>query len=382
MATIKSKKRKSILILTPFFYPNIGGVETHLSDLVLKLSQLNYRIFVQTYSPITTPNTKWKKQEKQKNICIRRYYWFGKQLFHRIEKYPFFDFLYLTPYLFIRSFFWMIKNHRKIDIIHCHGFNASLIGLVLKFIFHKKLITSTHAIYEINPNSTTAKITKVILNQSDVVLALSQGSLNELIKFGVNASKLHLYKYWIQNKNFYQLNKKNTRQKFNIENKFTVLFVGRLIRKKGIRLLIKVAQRLPKINFIFIGSGPESNFLSQQISPNIKYLGPIPNQQLINYYNCADVFCIPSLYEEGFGRVVMEAVACGLPVVGSNKGGIKEALDNSVSILIKPTFNNLKNTIQKISTDKKLYQKLQSNTLNFSQKNFSEKNIKLITKYY
>jgi glycosyltransferase involved in cell wall biosynthesis len=120
MATIK---QKSILLLTPFFHPNIGGVETHLSDLVSKLAQLNYQIFVQTYSPITTPGVKWKKYEKNKNIHIRRYYWFGKQLFHRIEKYPFFDFLYLTPYLLIRSFLWMLKNHKKIDTIHSHGFN-------------------------------------------------------------------------------------------------------------------------------------------------------------------------------------------------------------------------------------------------------------------
>jgi glycosyltransferase involved in cell wall biosynthesis len=380
MATIKHKK--SILILTPFFYPNIGGVETHLSDLVTKLTQLNYRVFVQTYSPITTPNTKWKKQEKSKNLDIHRYYWFGKQLFHKIEKYPFFDFLYLTPYLFIRSFLWMIKNHKKIDIIHCHGFNASLVGVILKFLFHKKLITSTHAIYEISPKSTTAKIITLILNQSDVVLALSSGSLNELIKFGVKSSKLHLYKYWIQTKNFYHVDKFLTRQKFNIENKFTVLFVGRLIRKKGIRILVKVAKNLPKINFLFIGTGPEKSFLSKQTCPNIKYLGPIPNEKLINYYNCADIFCIPSLYQEGFGRVVMEAVACGLPVIGSNKGGIKEALDPSVSILVKPTFSNIKNNILKISQDKLLYQKLQSNTLRFSKINFSEKNIHLITKYY
>jgi glycosyltransferase involved in cell wall biosynthesis len=254
--------------------------------------------------------------------------------------------------------------------------------LILKFFFHKKLITSTHAIYEINPKSTTAKLITLILNKSEIVLALSSASAKELIKFGVNPSKVHLYKYWIQNKNFYQLNKKIIRQKLNIENKFTVIFVGRLIRKKGIRLLVKVANSLPQINFLFIGSGPESNFMSQQNKTNIKYLGFVPNNKLINYYNTADIFCIPSLYEEGFGRVVMEAVACGLPVIGSNKGGIKEALDKSVSILSSPTFDNIKNNILKLATNKKLYQKLQSNTIEFAKKNFSDKNIKLITKYY
>jgi glycosyltransferase involved in cell wall biosynthesis len=378
-----ARLKKTILILCPFFSPNIGGVETHLDDLVAKLDNLNYRVFVQSYSPITTQNVKWSKLEKKNNITIRRYHWFGKHLFHKVEKYPIIDFLYLTPYLLIRSFIWMVFNHKKIDIIHAHGFNASTIGVILKKVFHKKLITSTHAIYELDPKSTTAKFIVNILNKSDALLTLSQGSTNELLSFGINPQKIHLYRYWIQTKNFYQLDKKKTREKMNIEDKFTVLFIGRLIEKKGVRLLVKVAQKLKQINFIFIGLGPEEKYLQKQTKyKNIKYLGQIPNNKLLNYYNCADIFCIPSLYEEGFGRVVMEAVACGLPVIGSNKGGIKEALDSSVSILTKPTFNNLKTNILNLFTNKKLYQKLQSNTIDYARKNFSDKNIKLITKYF
>jgi len=381
MATIKNK---GILILTPFFSPNIGGVETHLDDLIIKLDELNYRTFVQTYSPITTPEAKWKKEEKiGKNINIKRYKWFGKDLFHRIEKNSFLDFIYLTPYLFFRTFFWLIKNKNKIDIIHTQGINASLAGIVLKIFFKKKLITSIHAIYEINKNSITAKLTSQILNQSDEVLSLSNASKNELLSIGVKPKKIHVYKYWIQTKNFYPKNKNQVRKKLNFENKFTVLFIGRLIPKKGIRLLGKIAKKISYINFIFIGTGPESKYLNSLSKyQNIKYLGGIKNTDLLDYYNSADIFCIPSLYKEGFGRVVMEAIACGLPVVGSNNGGIKEALDDSVSILTKPTITNIQKSILKLYADKKLYQKLKSKTINFAKKNFSDKNIKLIIKFY
>lgn len=380
MATIN----KGILILTPFFSPNIGGVETHLDDLVRKLNELRYKVYIHSYSPITTPNVKWQAREKiGKNILINRYSWFGKDLFHKIEKYPFFDFIYLTPYLLLRTFLWMIYNHRNIDIIHAQGLNASLIGYILKSIFHKKLVSSIHAIYETNIHSTTAKLIAKILNKSDHILTLSKASEKELLSFGVSRHKLHVYKYWIQTDKFYSLNKNEIRKKLNFENKFTVIFVGRLIRKKGVRLLVKVAQNLPNINFIFIGTGPESEFLNEQNKfPNIKYLGKVPNCELINYYNLADIFCIPSLYEEGFGRVVMEAVACGLPVVGSNFGGIKEALDDSVSILTTPTYINIKKSIETLYRDNQLFKKLQVNTIPFSRKHFSDKNIQLITKYY
>ena len=85
---------KGILIICPFFHPNIGGVETHLSDLTKALSQ-KYQVFVQTYSPITTPNTDWKKIEKSKNLIIYRHHHFGKTLSHSLEKYPLLQFFYL-----------------------------------------------------------------------------------------------------------------------------------------------------------------------------------------------------------------------------------------------------------------------------------------------
>lgn len=378
-----AKNKKSILIISPFFSPNIGGVETHLDDLVGKLDLLNYKVYVQTYSPITTKGIYWKEKEKRgKNIYIRRYKWFGKNLFHIIEKYPFFDFLYLTPYLFLRIFWWLIFNHKKINIIHAQGMNAGLIGLVLKKIFKKKLLVSIHAIYEIDKNSVTAKRIAKILNKADKVLTLSKASYREILSFGINKNKLAVFKYWIDLNKFKPLNKNTLIKKVN--NKFTVLFVGRLIAKKGIKILVEAAKKLTQVNFIFIGVGPEDNFLKtqQKLTKNITFLGAVANNKLTYYYNIASVLCMPSLYEEGFGRSGMEAVACGLPVIGSMSGGIPEALDNKVSLLIESTTEKILKAIYKLYKNKKLYNKLKINCRQYAGKNFSSKNIKLITRYY
>ncbi len=85
-------------------------------------------------------------------------------------------------------------------------------------------------------------------------------------------------------------------------------------------------------------------------------MGKIANVDLPKYYNIADIFCIPSQYEEGYGRVVIEAVACGVPVIGSNKGGIPEALNETVSILVEPTKDNLKSAISGLYFDEHKYQ--------------------------
>lgn len=361
-----------VLIISPFFSPNIGGVETHLTDLTSKLSK-KYKVFVHTYSPLTTTNTSWTKLEKSKNLTIYRHLHFGKSLFHYLEKYPILQFLYLTPHLFIKSYLWLLFNHSKITIIHSHGFNGAFIGHYLSRIFGKKHIISTHAVYDyLKPSSLLLKL----INQSHITLTLSSASQKQLISWGVNPTKLAIYKYWIDLNIFKPTNPKC--------KKFTVLFVGRLIAKKGVKLLVKIAQKLTNLNFVFIGTGPLESYL-QTISNkynNIKFLGKIDNKLLPKYYSQSHLLCVPSLYQEGFGRVVMESVACGTPVLASNLGGLPEALDNSVSILIKPVLNNLSASILKLYQNKNLYNKLSSHCRLYALSNFSFKNISLITKYY
>ncbi|HRT39960.1 MAG TPA: glycosyltransferase family 4 protein [Candidatus Woesebacteria bacterium] len=358
---------KAILILSPFFPPNIGGVETHLADLCLELARKNYKVYVHTYSPLTT-SVKYQKYEKSKNLTIYRYPWLGKNLFHRLEKYPLLDFLYLTPYLFLRTFFWMLLNSHKINIIHSQGFNAAFAGYCLSLIFHKKHLISTHAVYD---NISTSTPLRFILNHSDHVLCLSHASQKQLIQWGIDPKVIDIYKYWINLKIFQPSSPKS--------KKFSVLFVGRLIEKKGIKVIVAAAQKLPQIQFNFIGTGPLSDYLSSIKQKNIKFIGKISNINTPKYYSQNHIFCAPSLYEEGYGRVAMEAVACGTPVIASNRGGLPEALDNSVAILIKPTPTNLVKAIKKIRKKYSVYQK---NCRPYALKNYSNKNLTLITRFY
>ncbi len=381
-----NQNKKGILILTPFFSPNIGGVETHLNDLVSALDKKGYRVFVQTYSPITTKNTVWKTRELDGNcIQITRYRWFGENLFHKLENYPILDFFYLTPYLLIRSFFFMLSNARNIDVIHAQGLNAGIVGTILKIIFQKRFLISLHAIYNnIDVNSLTSLMARTIINQADVTLGMSKAVNDQFKQTGIKHRGIEEYRYWVDLNLFKPSNLKESRNKVGIDDRFTVLFVGRLIPIKGIKLLVEIARELEQVQFVFIGGGPLESFLKNvsDQSSNIKFLGQVQNAHLPNYYNSADIFCIPSQYEEGLGRVVMESVACGTPVVGSNRGGISEALNETVSILVKPTHNNLKNTIKMLYVDKEKLKILKNGCRDYATMNYSEQNLNLITKHY
>lgn len=364
---------KGILIISPFFSPNIGGVESHLDDLVTELNQKKVKSFVLTYSPLTTKTT-YISNEKRGYCQIIRFKWFGHQLFPKLEKYPILDFLYLTPYLLIRSFIWLISNQHRISIIHSQGFNGAFIGNFLAKIFNKKHLCSTHAIYE-NINGFSRYLTVSVLSNTEHILCLSNKSQIQLVQWGIDPNKVSLYRYWINLKKFLPALP---------PKKISFLFVGRLITKKGINVFLEIATMFPLHQFVIVGTGPQEdkvkNFAKKH--KNIQFLGAIKNNNLTSIYQRSNILCIASQYPEGYGRVVMEAVSCGLPVIGSNLGAIPEALGSSVSILFRPNIKNFAHYINEIIKNPKNYYQLQKNCRTFALKNFSNKNFETIYQNY
>jgi len=322
--------RKHVLLLSPTFPPDVGGVETHMDDIVQAFQKhAEFRVTVSTHKPIVTKGVKsYQKREEIGNVTIFRHWWFGG-LFHILEHYPFLQFLYLVPYLFVRTLFLCWLKVGKPDVIYAHGLSSALIGKWLKKIFGPRLVVATHAVYEMNPSSRVAGFTRWILKSADKVLCLSDASVRELKKIGLEEDKLGRFRYWIQLERFPLIDKQEAKKHKGWQEKFVVLFVGRMLKKKGIELLYNVAKFFENdstLEFWFVGVGPDEDIIKNNILPNIRFFGKINNKEMYLFYAAAEVFCIPSLYEEGFGRVILEALACGTPVIGSNRGGIPEVL--------------------------------------------------------
>lgn len=115
---------------------------------------------------------------------------------------------------------------------------------------------------------------------------------------------------------------------------FRIGFVGRLVRAKGVHVLLAAVSRLPfPFSVQLIGTGPaEPNLRSQAkalgIQDKVAFAGQVPSDAMPEYYRALDVCVLPSLtmpnWKEQFGRVLIEAMACGVPVVGSESGEIPE----------------------------------------------------------
>lgn len=125
---------------------------------------------------------------------------------------------------------------------------------------------------------------------------------------------------------------------------YVILFVGKLAAFKGVDTLLRTARRYERLadrEFITLiaGDGEERESLSELHKQlglrNTFFLGNQKQDELRRLYNAADVFVMPSR-REPFGLVALEAMACGLPVVGSNEGGLPEFINSQVGTLVSP----------------------------------------------
>lgn len=371
-----------ILEVSVHFSPSVGGVETHLNDLNSALLKRRHKVFVLTYQPLMT-RVSWKFFEKKDDLSILRIPWIPG-FFYRLVSKPLLEFLYLSPALFI--VFPFVFIWQKSDVIHTHGLIAGFLGVFWGKIFGKKVITTTHSLYNFPGKGLYRKFAFWIFNNSNCVLTLSKQSANEIEKLGVNPSKIKVFTYWIDLDKFKsKYTKFMAKKKLKLENKFVALFVGRLVEEKGVLELLKAVKIWnKKINLVVIGTGPLENKVKNRESEikNIVYLGKVDNDNLPIYYNAADVVIVPSTHEEGFGRVILESLALGTPVIASNRGAIPEAMDKSVGKLIRVTPENIKDTVEYFYKNQKELKRLSKNARRFVEKRYSEKNAETIIQAY
>ena len=134
-----------------------------------------------------------------------------------------------------------------------------------------------------------------------------------------------------------------------LEN-ITFGFIGQLNQTKGIELILKSFSLLKKPNWkLLIAGSANDHYISElraiHDSENITFLGYTESSI---FFEAIDVLIAPSIWNEPFGRVVVESIFNRKPVIGSSKGGIPELLSNNPSFIIEPTVDNLVKLIKKI----------------------------------
>lgn len=243
-----------------------------------------------------------------------------------------------VPFLFIALWWNLFKLRNEFDITHVHWLIPQ--GIVQPFVRSGYLVTG-HGADVTSLNKSIIKLLKgLCLRKAKYITVVSERLKQEIIDvYGISAKKIAVIPMGCDTSNFSPMFK--NKKYFKNNGKKNIIFVGRLAEKKGVKYLID-AMRYIDANLYIIGKGPLEQELKKQAShynDKITFLGPKTHQELPEIYASADVFVAPSITakdgdQEGFGLVIIEAMASGTPVVGSRSGGIVDIIQDGKNGLL------------------------------------------------
>lgn len=359
-----------------------------------KILMISYTSFIQKFYQ-TLPHEIAKNSGWDVKVLVPPYW---KELWSRGKKYleKDFDELYditvgkiwfpgnLHFSLFRSQLKWMLQayNPNIIDLEN-EPFNLGSLQLVLyrdwyspqsKIVLH----ASQHQFKNYPPPFNFAE--KHVLRKTDAILARNQMAvdvlrgkdfrgLTPIVTHGVNIDA------------FAPRNLPELRSKINPQGKIAIGFVGAMEEHKGLQHLIRAVENL-NVRLLLVGDGDYKKNLAElakSLNVDAVFIAHATHEEVAQYMNCMDIFVLPSLtrpnWVEKFGRVLIESMASGIAVIGSDSGEIPNVIGNGGLIFQEGNVEDLRNKIQTLVADKKLRNELGWKGRKRAQSEFSWKNI-------
>ena len=232
-----------------------------------------------------------------------------------------------------KAFKSMLKRGFRPDVVYCHFWSMGLEA----YPFAKKMniplfvASGESTISEGNKNGAVEDFKDYVRG----VICVSTKNKQESIDKGLTiADKCIVAPNAVNDSLFRKMNRDECRKELGIpRDVFIIIFVGSFTNRKGCNRLQEAINSIPEkdVHSIFLGGNEEM----VPDCDNIIYSGKVKNEKLPLFLNSADVFVLPTLHE-GCCNAIVEAVACGLPIISSNRPFNWDVLDDSNSIMINP----------------------------------------------
>ncbi|MGE5575040.1 MAG: glycosyltransferase family 4 protein [Ignavibacteria bacterium] len=330
-----------LCIVTHTFLPHMGGIEKVVNEQSKRLS-------MRKFSPLIVTN----------RIDTAKCYWVDGV---PVECYESLNtgFRLGIPYSIptFPSFPTFFKAVKTSKIVHAHGhpYLTSLAAAKLAKLCGKPFVLTQHNtfieynnVFDHVERLNDLTVGKQNLNSADKIIAISSATKEYVLRLGAKPSKVKVIYNGVDLERFRPTTAKREemRKKLGIpQNAIVVLTVRRLVYKNGVDTLIDAATAVVKKNlriiFLVVGKGPDMESVRLQVTQlgieaNFRLTGFVSDENLPSYYNAADLFVLPSKSGEGLPLVALEAMACGLPVVATDVGGIREILMKDYGKLVPP----------------------------------------------
>lgn len=366
-----------ICLITETYFPVIGGGETQSRALAQDLVSNGYQVILVT----RRSKQEFKPYEELDGAKVYRLWPVGNG---QMKKWL----------MLLSSFLFYVRHRREYDVILVSGYRVLGISAVLaSLLLGKKCILKADNNGEMSGDYFTLGLkslklswAKPIVNAilalrnrlfrlADVFIALSSEIVAELTSHGVKRDKIVVIPNSYDSRRFIpddgsRRTALRSQFGFPLDHKI-VIFTGRLLRAKGLPLLLQVWKTLqpnyPQVSLVIVGSGGDlmsscedeikEYVRSNNLSASVFFTGGVRNVE--QYLHCADIFVFPT-EDEAFGISLIEAMACGLPPIATKIGGIKDIIQpEETGILISAAdFDALRNALQRFLADPQFAQRI------------------------
>lgn len=320
----EDEEKLKILILTTFYPPAKGGIQTYTYEIARNLREMGNDVTVFAIAS------------------------------NGIKK------------LFSSSLFKIYKNNNKSSlksllsskydfILVSSWFPVAIFGVFLSYLCKSKLFISAHGNELLYPTKYPFmnRLMKWCFNNAHKIFAVSSYTKQLLKNKGIANDKIIVIPNGTDPEYFNpEVSYEDIIKKHRLEDKKIIFSVSRLVERKNfgkvIEILPDLLKEVPNAVYIIGGTGSMRENWEQIAKDNkvediVKFVGHIPEEELPKYYTMSDVFVMPSIEIEknceieGFGITFLEANACGTPVIGGRSGGIQDAIiDGETGLLVTP----------------------------------------------
>jgi glycosyltransferase involved in cell wall biosynthesis len=409
----KTPKKRNILMLSIHGDPATkigseeqGGQPIYIKDVCRLLSK-HYKIDV---------FTRLKSESEQEQVNL-----FPDVNIVRIKAGP----VEFVPkekiYLYLNEFFmntirWIEANNKKYSLVHSHYWYSGSVALKIKDHLEIPMVHNCHSLgrvkydvlNEIKPDFADMRLLEeeLILKRANAIIASTPQEVKNILDlYDVTGENIELIRTGVDKRLFRPIAEEIAMKETGLNFKNIVLFVGRITKAKGLRILVKAIGRVKnqfneEMKLVVIGGDVSGVMHSEEESKEKKrlrrlikklsleedviFLGPVERERLPYFYSIADVCVVPSLYES-FGLVAVEAMSCGTPVIASKVGGLRHTVRDGYSGLhfLAGRSDQLAKAILKLITDAEKMDEIGINAQLRAAREFGlEKTVKQIKDLY
>ena len=270
----------------------------------------------------------------------------------------------INSYCAQRAIEKLIKKYNlQFDAVYCHFFSMASVGWRYAFQSNTPYFVASGE-SKILPLKKPCRSFSVEKMRDTLygIVAVSSKNKWESVRMGyANESDVKVFPNGTNLKLFHRMDKMECRRKLNLPaDKFLIICVGQFTERKGQGRILAALNHLDNNNIstIFIGKGDDA-FEHQ----SIVFKGTVENEVLPYYLNAADIFVLPTR-EEGCCNAIIEALACGLPIISSDKSFNYDVLNRENSVLVNPDdISEIADAIDKLYHDKELRERIAQKAL-------------------